>query len=472
MKNKFLKDIFLYGFGSIFSKLIVFLLLPLYTNQMTKNEFGLMELINNYIIIIVPIISIQIAETSFRYVLTTKIEEERKKLIFTFLTYPLILMLIFYFFGKYSLYYLVEKPNFFNINFDLFFLCVFFVVYSSILKQITRGLDKAFIYSMSELLQTIVLSVSAIVFIGFFDVGIKGYLYALLIGNFSSSIYILFRINIFKMFTVNNIFERKNLNILMYGIPLIPNVIANWLLNIADRLIIARHFGLSEVALYALAFKYSTIFTIISSILIMSWQSRAIHIYNQQNKSFKEPSDIFKQFFFIVTFILLILILCAKTFINITAPDTYYHAWKYAILMLLNSYILAFSSYYAASYIASLNTKKLFYSSLSVGTINVLLNSYIIPNFGIIYGILCTLISSFILLLIRFVYSSKKIKVNYDMNKNLISILLLVISSIFVYLNSNTLIEMTVILLIIIIYLLINGSLLKSTFRYFIQRRK
>lgn len=470
MKNKFLKDILFFGFGSLLSKLIIFFLLPLYTNKMTKSEFGLMELVNNYIVIIVPIISIQIAETSFRYILTTKKEKERKKLIFTFMVYPSILFSFFYFISGFTVLHFLEEQNFFRLNFNLLALCVFLVVYSSILKQITRGLDKSYVYSMSELIQTIALSASAITFVGFFDIGLKGYLYALAIGNFLSILYILIKINIKELFIINNIFNVNTIRILMYGIPLIPNVIANWLLNIADRLIIAKNFGLSDVALYALAFKYSTIFTIISSILIMSWQSRAIHIYNEQNKNKKESSEIFIQFLFFTTFLLFILILCAKSFMILTAPETYYFAWKYAILMLINSYILAFSSYYAASYIASLNTKKLFYSSLSIGTLNVLLNSFIIPSLGIIAGIFCTLISSTLLLLIRLNYSTKKIKIQYEFKKNLITFLLIIFSVIIVYLNINVFIETIIIVAIIIIYILLNIKFLKNMLKQFRQK--
>ena len=57
----------IFALGNVFSKLILSLLLPMYTRVLTKAEYGTAELIASYAQLIVPIASLSISDALFRY---------------------------------------------------------------------------------------------------------------------------------------------------------------------------------------------------------------------------------------------------------------------------------------------------------------------------------------------------------------------------------------------------------------------
>ena len=70
MNNKFkrlIKDIFIFSLGSLGSKLILFLLVPLYTNYLTKAEYGTAELVFTIAQLLIPIASVTIWNGLIRY---------------------------------------------------------------------------------------------------------------------------------------------------------------------------------------------------------------------------------------------------------------------------------------------------------------------------------------------------------------------------------------------------------------------
>ena len=71
-----IKDTFLFAIGSFGSKFILFLLVPLYTNFMSKSEYGISELVTSLGQLLVPIVSLSIWEGLIRYALKKETGDE------------------------------------------------------------------------------------------------------------------------------------------------------------------------------------------------------------------------------------------------------------------------------------------------------------------------------------------------------------------------------------------------------------
>ena len=68
-KQYLVKNTALFALNVIGTKLIIFLLVPLYTNAFTTAEYGTVDLINTIVTILVPIITINIGESVMRFAL-------------------------------------------------------------------------------------------------------------------------------------------------------------------------------------------------------------------------------------------------------------------------------------------------------------------------------------------------------------------------------------------------------------------
>ena len=67
-RNKYLlKNTLLIFLGNIGSKLIIFLLIPLYTAVLTTEQYGIIDLIFNIMMIALPIITLNMYESMLRF---------------------------------------------------------------------------------------------------------------------------------------------------------------------------------------------------------------------------------------------------------------------------------------------------------------------------------------------------------------------------------------------------------------------
>ena len=74
--SKLLKDTFIFSLGSLGSKLILFFMVPLYTNCLTAEAYGTADLVFTVGEFITPIISLVIFEGITRYTLSKEYRKE------------------------------------------------------------------------------------------------------------------------------------------------------------------------------------------------------------------------------------------------------------------------------------------------------------------------------------------------------------------------------------------------------------
>ncbi|MEG2243548.1 MAG: hypothetical protein RSC87_08765, partial [Muribaculaceae bacterium] len=81
--GKLLKDIGIYAIGNLGSKLVTFLLVPLYTFYIRPAEYGYYDICLTAIFILIPFLSLQLRDGGFRFLIDTD-DTSRKQSIVTF----------------------------------------------------------------------------------------------------------------------------------------------------------------------------------------------------------------------------------------------------------------------------------------------------------------------------------------------------------------------------------------------------
>lgn len=74
------KNIMLFGISSFGTKIIYFLLVPLYTTCLTTEDYGYVDLINTVISLLVPIMTVGMSESVLKFVI---VYQEKKMLFLT-----------------------------------------------------------------------------------------------------------------------------------------------------------------------------------------------------------------------------------------------------------------------------------------------------------------------------------------------------------------------------------------------------
>src|SRR5690554_3219226 len=72
-----LSNTVIFGLGNFLTKLILFFLMPLYTSRLTVEQYGVAELLNNSIEVVVPIITLCIIDAVFRFSIDDDVDHKR-----------------------------------------------------------------------------------------------------------------------------------------------------------------------------------------------------------------------------------------------------------------------------------------------------------------------------------------------------------------------------------------------------------
>lgn len=82
-EKQLIKNTIIVGVGKVCTQFISFFLLPLYTSLLSAEEYGIVDLLNTYVALLIPIFFFQSDQAVFRFLIDVRDQEEEKKNILT-----------------------------------------------------------------------------------------------------------------------------------------------------------------------------------------------------------------------------------------------------------------------------------------------------------------------------------------------------------------------------------------------------
>lgn len=401
------KDTGLFAISNFGSKILVFLLTPLYTSILTTEEYGIADLITTTISFIYPILTLAIADATLRYALD-KGNDKRKVLnnsiLLTLLSIAVLLlfkpaiMLISQTIGHYWTIFVITYALF-NIH--------------NCISNYIKGIERTGLFAVQGLVQTVVIIVCNIVFLVFLKLGLDGYLLSVIIGYIIPIVIMIVCGKLYKVIIPFELDWPLMKDMLSYSIPMVPTLLA-WAINTSiDKYMIIGFIGLSDSGIYSVAHKIPTIFTTVMSIFTQAWQISAIANYGSDDES-QYHTVIYSGLNIISVIGCLFVILLSKWFAAFLFAKDFYVAWRYVPLLTVSAMFASHGGFLASSFRAAKKTKSLFGSVLLGSVINVGLNWTLIPRYGALGAAVATSISFTVIWLVRFVLSQSivEIKIN------------------------------------------------------------
>ena len=238
-----------------------------------------------------------------------------------------------------------------------------------------------------------------------------------------------------------------------YCIPLIPNGIMWWVVNMSDRYMLLWLIGKAANGLYATANKIPSIISLITNIFFQAWQLTVI----EENKSDDNESYFSKVFnyFFIISFLINSLVLfVSKPIVFIFLSKEFVDTWKYVPFLLISVIFSGFSGFLGTYYAMVKKTKGAMISTIIAGISNIIINLLLIPRIGINGAAISTMISMLILWIVRVIDTRKFVKMKYDVKKIIITLIISTLQIALYYFNIKYAYigQVICIILIILIY--------------------
>lgn len=446
----------LFALGDISSKLILFLMLPFYTNILTTDEYSISDLISTTVSLATPFFTLVIAEAVMRFTLD---KDEDRNGIFSIGLYTVIIGTVLA--GIIS-YFAFNKISFFKGHWSIFLLYFFTYNFYNLNSQFIKGQEKLKLLATAGIVNTLVLVACNILFLLKMKMGINGYLLSTVIAYIVSSAMLMIVGKSYKFIMPISKIKKTQLNrMLSYSIPMIPNSAMWWINNSSDRYIVTYMVSAAANGIYSVAYKIPSVFSVIMAVFMQAWQISVVEDFGS-----KESTDFFNKVYeiFLQAVILLsaAIISFSRFLGRILYAKEFFSAWTFSIILIIGYMFHSLAGYMGTVYTSVKKTKMLFYSTAIAAVVNIVLNIALVKLFSTMGAAIATLISYFIAFIIRRVDVKKYIKIKCNTLKYSIEIALLLFEAIIMLLNNSYSFILSIVFVAILC--IFNYSFFKQTF--------
>ena len=454
--------------GQFSSKILSFLLIPLYTSILSTEEYGIYDIIVTTVTLLTPFLTLVVSEAVLRFAIDNDYDN---RYVFT-IGITLVIL------GSGIL--ILLSPIFSLISsiaqYRIWIIIFFFVMnLHTVLIQFLKGINKVMQYSIMGVISTITTLSLNFYFLVIRNFGIFGYLLATTMSHLFVSVIIIIR-NKLWIYVVNPISIPRRIykEMLRFSVPMIPNSISWWVSDSSDKYAILWFLSSAEVGLYSIAYKIPTLLTMVMSLFVSAFQ---ISIFDEFKK--KGGNIFFETVYTSVMMVLLlaasVLIFASKYLAVILKKNCFYSAWMVGCILIFAFVFNSLSSLIGTIYTAEKNTSILFYSTLVAACVNILLNIIFIPGYGLYGAAFATLVSYICVWLIRSLFARNHM-VNRFVDLYALIIMMLISFQIIIELSAikyRMYISFAIILLVLVItYKKLRRSILYDKLKVILERRK
>ena len=464
-KKQLAKNTLIIFLGKVCTQLISFFLIPLYTAYLATNEYGIVDLVQTYVTLLVPIITMELEMSIFRYLVDSRTDSKNTKKLISNNFYILRFCLILFLFLYLGVCLFIDIPYKWIILVDII-VCVL----SGNFLQISRGLGKITDFSISCILTGLTTVISNIILICFVGLKAEGMIISMALANGICSLYLFVRLKLYKYIDFKLVDKKLIKDMYKYSLPLVPNGISWWIVNISDRTIISFILGAGANGLYAISNKFPTVISSLTGVFNLSWsESAALHINSEDRDEFF--TDITNTVIKLFTALGIGMIACMPFVFPIMVNKQYADAYNYIPFLVLATVFNVVICLYSQVYLAKKLSKQVATTAIMGAIINIVINVVLIKPLGIYAAALSTTISYFVMMVYRHIDLKKYINIKIETSLIIKTIIMFSIS-IFVYYLNNMWLNIINLIVVVIYCVLLNKVFLLSTYKTVVGKLK
>ncbi len=399
------KNTVIYMVSNFGSKVLTFLIVPLYSWYLTTSQYGTYDTIVSVEGLIMPLCILAINEGLLRWLL--KSDERDGAVVGT--GYGIYLALIILSDAVLAVVFALSGWQWGGM---FLFLLTASTMYTA-LQYTARGAKKNRAFAVSGVLYTATMLSCNLIFIVGLHYKIGGMLMSLALAYLAGALYLL--VSLRNLFRPSNLsFDRRlGREMMRYSIMLVPNNISWWIMNASDRLMLTAMIGSSYTGIYSIACKFPTIVSTIHTIFYQAWQEQAVIEYDSDTRD-QFYTRVFNVYVRLAGCLVLVLVPFSKLFISLFMSESYVLGYRYTGVLYLGALFSSFSAFYGTGYISSKDTKSAMYTTFLGAAVNVLVNLFFIKSFGIWAACYSTFFGYLAVWIVRMIQTRKYFTITVD----------------------------------------------------------
>jgi O-antigen/teichoic acid export membrane protein len=324
------------------NKIVAFLLVPVYTRALDPTRFGDWDMTNTIAMVLTYFCMLGLDTALAFYFFDAKDEKDRNGYFTAAVFVPVGISLVFLVIAA-----IVSKPTA-NLLYvepgeypHLLFLAVLVIVFNVIIQQtlayarFSRQVKTFMIGSMGYVIGS---SLSSVYFVVIQEAGVVGIFYGQIVAQSIAAAILLWVYR--KQFTLS-VKKRHVQHLLAYGIPLLPALLAFWVMNAMSRPMIYHIVSPEEAGVFGLAVRFASVIALLTAAFQLAWRPFSVSIKDREDAQ-RIYSLLGRAFLVIGTFFILFLTFFIEPIIKVVAGNedffaAYPYVWMLALGTVLNT---------------------------------------------------------------------------------------------------------------------------------------
>ena len=400
----------IYGAGHVAARGVTFLLLPIYTNIFSLEDYGIISLIYTFLGFMNVVLHYGLDASLLKHYMPAD-SEERKTILsnaygsFLITTILFSLLLIIFRNNVSGLLFGINLPNITLLVVGILFFDVLWSIHVLILRAEERPVYFSII-SFLNVLSTLALN---ILFVIYLELGIYGVLLSNLIT--SGVIFLITFPIILKRSSIKSLSLKYWKKMMKFGVPFLPAGIFSMILELSDRYILRYLTDIETVGLYNAGYKLGLLILLIVMGFNMAWQP---YFLKKEKEERKYIADVTTLVFAVLGFSWILLLLWSDTMVKMKFGDFSFFGEQYWEATSIVP-IIGLAYVFHAGYLIQLPGVYLLGKTgwiplvRGLGALsNIILNFLFIPEYGIVGAASATCLS-FILMAVIFYFINRSV---------------------------------------------------------------
>ena len=245
--KKLLSNTAILGAGTFTSKVLVFLLMPLYTALLSTEQYGTADILTQTANLLIPLAALGIGDGLFRFALDA--DERRRRQIFTSALAVITL-------GALPLAAIIQALRLIDI-YDGYIWLVFAYVccanLHSVCANYIRACGKTGVFALQGIANTALTILLNVLFLVVFDMGVLGYVLSVALADITVTLGLILTCKLYRHIELGRAEKGLLPDMLKFSIPYIPTTLMWMITSASDRFIVTAICGTAENGLYAAA---------------------------------------------------------------------------------------------------------------------------------------------------------------------------------------------------------------------------
>lgn len=407
--HKLFKNSFVYASSNVIRSAIPFFLLPVLTRYLTPTDYGVVATFQ--VLLAIGVVFVGLNMDGAVAVNFFKIEKQKLEVYIG----NVVFILFISFLLTFGIIYAVKTPLSHLVKFpENWFPIIIVVALSQFIFTMTLTLwqveQKPLPYGLFQISQTVLNVILSL----FFVVALNWQWHGRLIGIIVTSI-------IFGLISLFIIYKREYIKFsfnktyikdaLLFGIPLIPHALGDWIMTSIDRFFINSMVNVAATGIYTVGYQVGMIIGLLAMSFNRAWSPFLFEKLKENSSATKIKIVKFTYLYNIGIIILaLALSLVAPRFLEFFVGKNFYGAYKYVLWIALG-YAASGMYYMVVNYIFYVKkTYILAWITFFSAAINIILNYFFIKANGAIGAAQATTVTSLIFFILTWTLSARVYK--------------------------------------------------------------